>query len=489
MLRKIRIALAALFFIGITMLFLDITGIFHLYLGWMAKVQLLPAILSLNIAVVLLLLVVTLLFGRTYCSVICPMGVMQDCFSWLGGKCIKHRFRFRKAHNILRYGVLGVFVLLMVFGLNSIAVLVAPYSAYGRIATELFQPVYCGANNLMAFFAERANSYAFYSVDVWVKSGVTLAVAIVTFLLIGFLSFRWGRLWCNTICPVGSFLGLISRFAIFRPVIDTDKCIGCRKCEHKCKSQCIDIDHHTVDTSRCVACMDCLSECKVGAIKFRVKSLECRVKSTTGGSPAQGRRKFLATVAAVGAGMALQAQEKTIDGGLATLQRKHQPERKNPLRPFGSAGEKHFTSHCTACQLCVSECPHRILRPSTSLTTLMQPELSFEQGFCPPDCTRCSHVCPTGAINSIDPEAKSAISIGHAVTIPANCLLAQGINCNACSRHCPTGAIQVMPGDTGNPIVTVNESVCIGCGACEYYCPARPAGAIYVEGREVHTNV
>ena len=483
MLRKIRIVLAAVFFVGITLLFLDFTGTLHLYLGWMAKVQLLPAILALNVGVVLLLLVVTLLFGRVYCSVICPLGVMQDCFSWLGGKCKCVNVKMGKCvSGVVRYGMLGVFVLLMVLGLGSIAALIEPYSAYGRIATELFQPVYRGVNNLLAYFAERADSYAFYSVDVWVKSGVTLAVAIVTFLLVGFLSFRWGRLWCNGICPVGTFLGLISRFAIFRPVIDTDKCVGCRKCERKCKAQCIDPVSGRIDYSRCVACLDCISHCKEGAINFRVKSLECRVKSSG------DRRKFLAIAAAVGAGMALQAQEKRVDGGLATLQRKQQPERKNPLRPFGSAGEKHFTSHCTACQLCVSECPHRILRPSTSLSSLMQPELGFEHGFCPPDCTRCSHVCPTGAIKPVDPEVKTAISIGHAVTVPGNCLLAQGVNCNACSRHCPTGAIQVMPGDD-HPVVTVNESVCIGCGACEYYCPARPAGAIYVEGREVHTNL
>ena len=479
MLKKIRIALAALFFVGITLLFLDFTGTLHLCLGWMAKVQFLPAVLSLNVGVVALLLVVTLLFGRVYCSVICPLGVMQDCFSWIGGKVIKHRFRYRKAQNVLRYGVLGLFVLLMVSGLGSIAALIAPYSAYGRIATELFQLAYRGINNLLAYFAERADSYAFYSVDVWVKSGVTLAVAIVTFVLLGVLSFRWGRLWCNTICPVGSLLGLVSRFAIFRPVIDADKCVGCQKCVRKCKAQCIDGVNHTVDTSRCVACMDCLSNCKEGAITFAVG----KGNNTTD----SGRRKFLATTAAVGATMAVQAQEKTVDGGLATLQQKQQPERLTPLKPFGAQGEKNFSSHCTACQLCVSECPHRVLRPSTALTTLIQPEMGFEHDFCHPECTRCSQVCPTGAIRPIDPESKSSISIGYAVTIPDNCLLAQGINCEACSRHCPTGAIRVVLGES-HPVVTVNESACIGCGACEHYCPARPVGAIYVEGRPTHIN-
>ena len=199
MLRKVRIGLACLFFVAITLLFLDFTGVLHLYLGWLAKVQLLPAVLSLNVAVVLFFVVVTLLVGRTYCSVICPFGVMQDIFIWMGGKWKKNRFHYTKGWPWLRVAVLVLFVLLMVLGLNGIAILIAPYSAYGRIATNLFQPIYIWLNNLFAYFAERADSYAFYSVDVWVKSGVTLAVAAVTFVLVGFVSFRWGRVWCDSV--------------------------------------------------------------------------------------------------------------------------------------------------------------------------------------------------------------------------------------------------------------------------------------------------
>ena len=268
MLRKIRTILACLFFAAITLLFLDFTGTIHLYLGWLAKIQFLPAVLALNVGVVLALVVLTLLVGRVYCSVICPMGVMQDCFSWLGAKAKKNRFHYAKNHWILRVVVLVVFVLLMVLGLNGIAILIAPYSAYGRIATNLFQPVYMWINNLCAFFAERADSYAFYSVDVWVKSGLLLLIAAVTFVVIGFLSFRWGRLWCNTICPVGTVLGFFSKFALLKPRIDQDKCISCKKCEKNCKSMCIDIDNHKVDYSRCVACMDCIDNCPVKAIRL-----------------------------------------------------------------------------------------------------------------------------------------------------------------------------------------------------------------------------
>lgn len=486
MLRKIRIVLACIFFAAVTLLFLDFTGVLHLYLGWLAKVQLLPAVLALNVGVVAALLVVTLLVGRVYCSVICPLGVMQDCFSWLGGKAKRNRFHYAKGHTVLRIICLALFVLLMVFGLNGIAILVAPYSAYGRIASNLFQPVYMWLNNLCAYFAERAGSYAFYSVDVWVKSGVVLAIAAVTFVVIGFLSFKWGRLWCNTICPVGTVLGFFAHFAIFKPVINTDKCNGCTRCARNCKAMCINPETHTIDYSRCVGCMDCLTNCKQGAITLS----RCKGSETKDDTVDASRRKFVVTTAAVATAMAVEAQEKKVDGGLAVLVDKQLPERQVPLKPFGSKSVKHFSSHCTGCQLCVSNCPEQVLRPSSSMTTLMQPEMAYDKGFCRPDCTRCSEVCPAGAIIKIDEAEKSAISIGHAVTVQHNCLLQQGVECNACSRHCPAAAISIVSDmSTGHKVVTVNEQRCIGCGACEYYCPVRPFSAIYVEGREVHTRV
>ena len=84
MLRKIRLILELVFFIGITLLFLDFTGTAHHWLAWMAKVQFLPAILALNAVVVIALLALTLVFGRIYCSVICPLGAFQDVIAWFG---------------------------------------------------------------------------------------------------------------------------------------------------------------------------------------------------------------------------------------------------------------------------------------------------------------------------------------------------------------------------------------------------------------------
>ena len=141
MLRKIRIALAVVFWLGITFLLLDITGVLHGWLGWMAKIQLLPAVLALNAAVIVGLVLLTLLFGRIYCSVICPLGVFQDGVAHLGARRRKQPYRYKKENKWLRYGLLALFVVALVAGLNALAVLIAPYSAYGRMVQSLGQPL------------------------------------------------------------------------------------------------------------------------------------------------------------------------------------------------------------------------------------------------------------------------------------------------------------------------------------------------------------
>ena len=446
-LKYIRIVLAALMLLGITALLLDTTGVLRHWLGWMPKIQLLPAILALNVAVVVAILAVTALIGRFYCAVVCPMGIFQDIFVWFHklffGK--KRPYRYSKPANKLRYPLLVLFVLAMVVGMNSIAVLIAPYSAYARMVTGLH------------------------------ATGVAQWVAIITLVVIGLMSFTMGRMWCNTICPVGTLLGLISRHSLFGIKIDADKCVGCHKCEHRCKSMCIDIDGgKTVDSSRCVNCFTCIGECKQGAVTFGPKGREAKSQSVDG-----SRRKFVAGTVAVGAAMAVQAQDKKVDGGLAALTDKQVPLRKTPLKPFGAKSLKNFSTRCTACQLCVSQCPEKVLRPSTKLESLMQPEMNYHDGYCRMACTRCSEVCPAGAIQPVTKEEKTSISIGVAVVLKDNC-----IGCGTCERHCPSGAIQMVDSRPA-----VNEARCLGCGACEYYCPARPMTAIYVEGREIHTEI
>ena len=496
MLRKIRIILAGVFFTCITMLFLDFTGTLHTWLGWMAKIQFLPAVLALNFGVVAALVILTLLFGRVYCSVICPLGVMQDIISWIHGKTKKkNRFRFSysPAKNILRYGVLALFIAGLLLGAHSIAILIAPYSAYGRIAGNLLAPLYQWANNFFAWIAERADSYAFYSTEVWLRSLPTFIIAAVTFVIIFILAWRNGRTWCNTICPVGTVLGFLSRFSFFAPAIDTDKCRNCGLCGKQCKAACINMKEHEIDLSRCVACMDCIDACKDGAIHYvRRKSSKNAAKTESRNeTPDKGRRAFIASSAiAMTAAASTKAQIKG-DGGLAPVSRSLKPERNTPVVPAGSESLKNFTDHCTACQLCVSVCPNQVLRPSTSLDTLMMPEMGFERGYCRPECTLCSEICPAGAIKPVSRVEKSSIQVGIAVINLDNCIVnTDGVHCGNCSKHCPANAIRMVrkepDSDNWLRIPTVNENRCIGCGACENVCPARPLAAIHIEGYETH---
>lgn len=508
MLRKIRLTLAVLFFAAVTLLFLDFTGTLHAWLGWTAKIQFLPALLALNAGVVVFLLLLTLLFGRVYCSVICPMGVMQDIFAWMGKKQKKNRYSYSPAKKWLRYGLLAIFIIALVAGIAPIAALLAPYSSYGRIANNLFAPLYGWGNNLLAYFAESLDSYAFYSTDVWLKSLPTFLIAAATFAVVGVLAWRNGRTYCNTVCPVGTVLGFLSKYSLFRPAIDTSKCTKCRKCERNCKAACIDIKgKQAIDYSRCVACMDCLDNCKFGAISYtwRLKGKTAAVKQQANGKddaqkktnakrPDASRRAFVTTTAIVAATAALKAQEKKVDGGLAVIEDKKIPDRQTHIVPPGAVSARHFAQHCTACQLCVSVCPNGVLRPSSDPERLMQPEMSYERGYCRPECVKCGEVCPAGAISPITVAEKSATQIGHAVWIRQNCVpLTDGVECGNCARHCPTGAIQMIPSEAGNPsslkIPAINTERCIGCGACENLCPARPFSAIYVEGNEMHREI
>ena len=501
MLRRLRVTLAAVFFTLITLLFLDFTGTLHTWLGWLAKIQFLPALLALNVGVVVALVLLTLLFGRIYCSVVCPLGVMQDVVSWISGRRKKHKFRFSHSpeKRILRYSVLALFIVAFIAGIGSLVALLAPYSSYGRIAQNLFQPVYILGNNLMAWVAERVDSYAFYSREVWLRSLPTFAIATITLVGLGVLAWRNGRTYCNTICPVGTILSLMARFAWFKVKVDETKCNKCGLCSRSCKSACIDYKNSKIDYSRCVVCGDCIDKCRKKALSYTHRSRRKTEETDKANMIDEevinsARRSFLLGAAIATTSAVIAQEKKKVDGGLAEIEDKQAPKRNTPLTPPGSLSAQNMAGHCTACQLCVAECPNDVLRPSTDIQKLMQPTMSYERGYCRPECNRCSDVCPAGAINPIRREDKSSIQIGHAVWIKKNCVpITDGKECGNCARHCPAGAITMINSnpkdDTSPKIPAVNTSRCIGCGACENLCPARPFSAIYVEGHEVHRYI
>ena len=443
MLRKIRTILAAVFFVLITLLFLDFTGTLHHWLSWMAKIQFLPAVMALNVVVVVALIVLTLVFGRIYCSTICPLGVFQDILARFHRK--KNKYSYSKEVRWLRYPMLVVFVISGVAGIGSLFQLLAPYSSYGRIATMIFQPIWKMGNNLLATVAEHYESYAFYSVDTWMRSLPVFIIAAVTLVVLFVLAWRGGRTYCNTICPVGTILSFFARFSWLKIHFDEDKCKNCSLCSKNCKAACIDYKTHSVDYSRCVVCGNCIDSCKFGALKYKAGNPLPKGKAAD--SVDASKRSFLLASTLVSTAALAQKKEKLMDGGLADIEDKVAPKRQ-----------------------------------------------SYEHGYCRPECTRCSEVCPAGAIKPVDKDEKSSIQIGHAVWIKKNCVvLTDEVECGNCARHCPSGAIEMVQldeNDEESPMVpAINEAACIGCGACEYVCPSRPFSAIYVEGHEVHKNI
>lgn len=469
MLRKLRICLAAIVFIAAVLLFLNLWEGAALKLSFLAKWQFLPAVLALNVVVIAVLVVVTLLFGRIYCSVICPLGILQDIIGRLGriGKKNKMRYSPSKEKKV-RYIVWVVFVATLIAGLNYLVVLLDPYGLFGKMV------------------ASAGGKFVGWLVP---------AVAAVAFVVIAVLAWKNGRTWCNTICPVGTTLGFFSRFAIFRPVINADACKSCHACEKKCKAACINIAEHKIDYSRCVDCFDCIDSCKFGALKYKIagragNDVKKAAEDAKDAGNDAGRRAFLASSAMIATAATVGAQTKKLDGGLAAIEDKKIPERTVPLTPFGSESVKDFYKKCVACQLCVSACPNNVLRPSTDLDRLMQPEMSYEKGYCRPECTECSQVCPAGAILPLTPEEKTQFHIGVASVERSLCVAEDGISCGNCARHCPVGAILMVPKDESDDnspyIPVVDEAKCIGCGACENLCPSRPFSAITVNGLRVH---
>ena len=485
-------------FIAVTLVFLDFTGTMHHWFSWIPKLQLLEAVLAVNVIAIVLVVVLTLVFGRIYCSIICPLGILQDLFGWLGKKQKKNRYSYSKEVRWLRYPVLVLFVIAFFAGIGTLVQLLDPYSTFGIIATNLLQPVYQAGNNVLAAIAEYCDSYAFYHSDIWLRSLPSLIISAVMLIVLGVLAWRNGRTYCNTICPVGTILSFLSRFSLLKIRFDAEKCKSCSLCSKNCKSACIDYKTHTVDASRCIVCGDCINACKHDALSYQAHKPHEAHEPNKPNKPhdAEGlsRRSFLLSSTLLATAALAQQKDKMMDGGLAEIEDKAAPKRQTPLVPPGALSLRNMEKRCTGCQLCISECPNEVLRPSSDWLHLMQPVMSYERGFCRPECHRCSEVCPTGAIKPIDLEVKASTQIGHAVWIKKNCVpLTDGVECGNCARHCPTGAIEMVPSnpdDEESPYIpAVNEAACIGCGACEYLCPARPFSAIYVEGHEVHKEL
>lgn len=482
MLKKLRFLLAGITGLLFTFYFLDFAGWTD---GWLnlARLQLVPALLAGSLLVVVALILVTLVFGRIYCSVICPLGIFQDVVAWLAKKVNrKKRYVFSRENRILRYGVLIIVVIAFLSGATVLLSLLDPYSAFGRMVVHVFRPVYLAVNNLLAWVFNGLGNYTFYHVDIYVLSGVSLVVGLLTFGVITWLAWRYGRTWCNTVCPVGTFLGFLSRYSLGKVEIDKQACVSCGLCEKKCKAACIDSKTKKIDHSRCVDCFNCLSACHKQGIKYRFAWKKKRVEPETDTS----KRRFVATVGA----LVMALPDKALAQAQTIVKNNKPWKKQHPLSPPGSQSARHLLDHCTACHLCVAKCPSKVLKPAFmdyGLGGMMQPKMDFEHGFCNFDCTVCSEVCPNGALLPLTKEEKHKLQMGRVVFVRENCIVfADETSCGACSEHCPTQAVSMVPYKNGLTIPSVNPDICVGCGGCEYVCPVRPFRAIYIEGNPEH---
>ena len=239
--RWCRLLVALLSLTAMTLLFVMSAAWISAWCGWLPRIQLLPAIMAGELLALALIAVSVMLFGRLYCSVVCPLGIVQDMARFPLGFL---RVRGLRVVSWVRYAVLALFVIGAAFGFTG---LIAPYGIFGRFLSSA----------VMRLGDPPA------VVVVW-AAGLFAFIVMMT-------AFR-ARWWCNQVCPVGTFLGLFSRFAAFRPRIDGGKCVKCGLCAKACDKGAIEMRGDrsvAIDYSKCVACFDCKGSCRKGALKWR----------------------------------------------------------------------------------------------------------------------------------------------------------------------------------------------------------------------------
>jgi polyferredoxin len=493
-LRTVRIVLSTLIFISFFIVFVDFRALVPTkYTNLILFLQFVPSSLkfydtgTLAAGGFLVILVLTLLTGRTYCSFLCPLGIGQDIFSRIGGKFRKkfRRYGYRKPHTVLRYSILAAtLVVTMIWGFFMLT-LFDPYSVFGRFMTFFAKPIVIWINNLLAGVLGHFDIYTLSHTQVRPFMLVMYSIPLIFFLLVGFMSFTKGRFYCNTVCPVGTFLGLISKISIFRIRLDESACSRCGRCAMRCKSSCIDFLNNDIDTSRCVGCFNCINVCQEKAISFGPVKLSKKSHKTD-----ESRRKVVAASILLLLGISRTASSQEKSSVKPKKDSTVKEEKNSPVCPPGGVSISNFTERCTACSLCINACPNGVLQPSFreyGLSGMMQPVMNYHKGFCQFKCNICTEVCPTNALQPLAIEAKQLTQLGKAKFIKDNCVVkTEKTACGACSESCPTKAVYMIPYEGNLLIPEVNDEICIGCGHCEFACPMVPYKAIYVDGNPIH---
>jgi len=364
---------------------------------------------GLSVILLGLVIVLTLLFGRIYCSTLCPLGLYQELLTILFKPFYKKRKFSVQKHYSGTYFLAAILFGSLSVGTVGLLRMIDPYSIAG---------------NAMS--------------GVWFGLGFAGAVAILVFFK--------KRFFCTNICPVGAILGFISRFSLFKIHIDTDKCKMCSLCARSCPCSSIDFKNHTVNNETCVKCFKCLAHCNHGALYYglpQAQKIEFNVS----------RRQFI-TAAAVLVTFHI-SQRISILTHLF-------PFRKKAILPAGSNNVEDFANRCLNCNLCVQNCPMKIIKPATAETPFVH--LDYGDTYCDFNCHKCSEVCPSGAIKRISLKEKQRTKIATAIVDENIC-----VKCGLCAHSCPRKII--IKENDEFPIIRFDE--CIGCGACANICPVK----------------
>jgi polyferredoxin len=299
-LSNIRRGIALLVIVFGTLYLLDLPFLKSNFFSFFTSIQLVPALLSGALLVLLVLFILTALLGRIYCSVICPLGIFQDIIIYFKRRRVqknkelrkkRRRYQYEAPKNKLRYGILLLVVISLLLGSTALLTFIDPYSIYTRFSSTILHPTGMAINNTLAHLFNAFDNYFFSSEENLMPELIAFLVTLISIATIVILTIKKDRFWCNAICPVGTLLGLMSRFSIFRVKIDRQKCVSCNKCAQECKSHAINIEDYSIDYSRCIACYNCIDECQTHqAINFT--SAKLSLSEIKGVKPAKNKVKL-----------------------------------------------------------------------------------------------------------------------------------------------------------------------------------------------------